>query len=116
CQLQRSLGRSGHEARHLITAAAAPIPDSSGAAAINIEREGGYLPDRRATMLTPGADPMAAPIVARSIAALLAQPRFSATRTAPKVEPRIAPPNHPAAMPSFTYRKQGPNREPCSSP
>jgi len=68
---------------------------------MNIEREGGYLPERPATMITPGADPTAAPIIARPIAVLRAQPRFSATRTAPIVEPTTAPPNQPAAKPSF---------------
>jgi hypothetical protein len=74
------------------------------------------LPERCATMLNPGADPMTAPIAARSIAALDAQPLLSPNRAAPKVEATIAPPNHPVAKASFTYKKQGPNIKPGSSP
>jgi hypothetical protein len=60
---------------------------------MNVEREGGYLPGRPETMITPGADPRAAPSIARPIALLLGQPRFSAPRTAAIVEPTTAPPN-----------------------
>src|SRR5439155_25966586 len=99
-----------------MTAAAAPIPERSGVPAITMEREGGYLPDRLATMLKPGAAPIVAPIAARSIAARRGHPRLVATRAAPNVDPTIAPPNHPAAKPSFAYRKHGPNRTVGSSP
>ena len=65
---------------------------------MSTDREGGYLPGRLATTVKPGADPIAAPATDRNIASRQGHPRLWATRAAPKVAPRIAPPNHPRQM------------------